>query len=359
MAFKKINLLLMLFLFLASVCLEACTHEQKAEDSQPADPQKLAEEKEAARIKKEQEKARIRNILAGIHEKNRTVKKSPEWLGEAYSGLKIKRLNDIRREEYASYRQYVPAKEVYFIVHPGYYAFFDNKTVLPQKDGKEPFPSGNLLERLAEALPMNHISMKVMMEQERLLRNFLEFMSVEKRLAILVLPADYRNHLGHGYTPGIDEYARYINEMTNMSESIIYMESQTFDSGYISPDDLKMLSDFLKEINASIISYGGGYVGKCLGEFSTSLMYKFRYNNVFFVPDLSSISPFEINEAAHGYLLADDGRVNANGVIKYYKDYGFNAVIAQKSKSRVKRLKYARVLREDPDSKSEDLTKIE
>jgi len=76
---------------------------------------------------------------------------------------------------------------------------------------------------------------------------------------------------GYGYISGLDEYARYINEMSNMSDTFMYMESQTNDTGFLDKNNLEILSDFLNDIGVKNIMLGGGYLGKCLDDFYESI----------------------------------------------------------------------------------------
>ncbi|MBI5640842.1 MAG: hypothetical protein HZA17_10480, partial [Nitrospirae bacterium] len=246
-------------------------------------------------------------------------------------------------EEYKSYKQYVSRSGVYIVVHPGYYAFFDNKTALsPANNTVGGFPEKNIVERLSLEISPNDFNLNVMQEQEALFRDFLEFMSMEKKLVILIVPRDYKKHMTREYIPGKDEYARYINDLTNLSESIIYLESLEPNTGFMSREDMEILKAFLHDAEIKSVLYSGGYVGRCLDNFNTSLTDTISYESVYFVPEMASVAPDEINEASHRYLLTKDGKINFKGVIKYFKSYGFERVKVPKIK-RFSLFKFSRI----------------
>lgn len=258
-----------------------------------------------------QEIARVEEVIKKITERNKTTEKSQEWLKEAYSSLKIKKLNKIPKEEHGNYKKFMSKNDtIYIVVHPAFYTFFQNTEILSSKRDAEVFPEENIVERFYKKLSFFNTRMEIFKEQERILRDFLEFMSTEKKLVILILPRDYKNHLSYGYINGLDEYARYINEVTNESESVIYVESTAWNQGSISDDDLRNLSSFLNEVGAKTIALGGGYVGKCLGASYIDIGTKFGFNNIYLVPEITAISPEDLNEPWIDGLLTKDGRLN-------------------------------------------------
>jgi hypothetical protein len=236
-----------------------------------------------------QERARIKEVFREIGENNKTLKKSPEWLSRAYESIKIRKLSDIPKEEYSSYRKYLHRDGVYIIVHPGYYAFIQNKQPLPLWEYAKGFPPHNVVERFSENMAPDDLSIKIMIEQEKVLRDFIEFMSKEKKLVILILPGDYKNHLSYGYVKGHDEYARYINELTNMSESVIYMESKEYNNGFLNNENLEVMTAFLGAVGAKTVKLGGGYIGKCLNNFYESIGTKYKNNDIYFILEILSI----------------------------------------------------------------------
>lgn len=294
---------------------------QQTEDDQASVEQKPLKQPKQKKLKNDQEAERIKKVFEDIYERNRTLEKSPVWLKEAYSSLKIKRLNDIPKEEFNTYKKYLYNRNIYIIVHPGFYTFFENKSIPPPRETIEGFPLHNMTERFSFEIPSDAVNYKVMQEQGRLLEDFLELFSTEKRLVILLLPRDYKAHLSYGYTQGFDEYARYINGITNMSESVLYMESMAHDNGFMENGDLEMLTTFLKEIDTENILLGGGYLSKCIDNFYESIRTKFKDNEVFFVMELSAISPADMVTDSLN-LLTKRGRINFSEVKKYLEISG-------------------------------------
>lgn len=272
----------------------------------------------------EQEIARIKETFASIDEQNRTVKKSEAWLRDAYAGIGIRRIHDIPPDEHARYRTYAMNNEVYVIVHPGYFPFFDKWEIpIPPADYSNGYPSRNLVERVTADLPQEDIAYRVAREQERIERDFIEFMSVQKRLVILVLPRDYKNTATYGAMPGADEYARYINELTNRGESIVYLESIAHNDGEVRSDDLAVLMQFLKAVEAKTIYLGGGFLGKCLDGFYGSLRTVFMPSEIYYVPEITAFSPVGM-VTDRVKLLTDSGKLSMKGMQKYFRSVAFN-----------------------------------
>lgn len=317
--FTRLLIGLLIFFLLSS----GSSHIEAEEE--PQDPRDSQAEEEL----NNNELTRIKEAFKQINELNETTKKSQEWLREAYSGIKIKRLNDIPKEEYGAYKKYLYKRQIYIIVHPGFYSFFVNKNAPAPKDLIEAFPAKNLADRIFSDAPTDTLGLKLAQENERLLRNFLEYMSVEKRLVILILPRDYKGYLTNGYSPGLDEYARYLNDLTNGSESILYMESENHNTGAMAKADAEILSAFLRDIKIKKILYSGGFVGRCLDRFYTVLVDEFGYKNLYFVPELASIFPGELN-ASHSYLLTETGKINFKGVATFFKAQEFERVLKPK-----------------------------
>jgi len=309
---REISIIVILALLLGL----GCVTEQTSSGQKPLDAGKNQADEKDERIKK---------VFETISERNKTIKKSPEWLKTAYSGIGIKRLNDIPKEKYQSYRKYLSGNSIYFIVHPGYFAFFDDSksTYLPKEAPTEGFPANNIAERFMGILPPDAVTTKLLKEEEVLLRDFLEFMSTEKRLVVLVLSRDYKEHFSYGEPTGRDEYARYINELTNMSDSIIYMESQGPWDGLIEAKDLEILMTFLNTVGAKKIYLGGGFLGKCLGNTYESIRPKVSYENIAYVPEITAISPDDSSVSSSDIkLINKNGRINFKVVSNYFNTYG-------------------------------------
>lgn len=260
-------------------------------------------------VKNKKEVLRVSQVVAEINRRNKTIEKSPEWLKEAYDSLKIKRLNDIPKEEYKSYKRFLNGSGIYIIVHPAFYTFFHTDMKLSSFWDKKSYPEKNIVERFYDRFTIYDMSLEILKEQERMLRDFLELFSTEKRLILLIIPGGYREHLSYGYVEGRDEYSRYINEITNMSESVIYLESVSYEAGRISKDDMGMLMEFLKELEIKTVLLGGGYVGKCLDQFYGDLIMSFDYDNVYYVAEITQVSPENLNNKWGRYLLSKNGRI--------------------------------------------------
>ena len=273
---------------------------------------------------------RASEVFAGIDLQNRTVKKSAAWLREAYRAIAIRRLSDIPPAEYARYRRYVKDASVYVIVHPGYFPFFDEWNLTPiATDYTAGFPQRNVAERLSDAIDSLAIAYQIAREQERITRDFIEFMSAEKRLTVLLLPRDYRDHLTYGYVAGYDEFARYINELTNQADNIVYLESDGDQNGYLRDDDLAMLGAFLDAAGVRTLMLGGGFLGKCLDNLSGSLRKRYRHEDIWYVAEITAFSPYDV-VADRGRLLTFWGHLRFENVRDYYTSIPVNRTTSER-----------------------------
>jgi hypothetical protein len=276
------------------------------------------------------ERARIKKVFAAIDERNATVKKSAAWLAEAYRGLGIRDINVIPPEDYAAYRRFAVNGEVYIIVHPGYFPFFDKWDIpRPPADYSGGYPALNVMERVTADLPPKDVVYRVAREQERITRDFIEFMSEEKRLVVLILPRDYAKNVSYGAVPGYDEYARYLNELTNRGESVVFTESITHDNGQMNDEDLEVLVRFLEAVGTQRTFLGGGFLGKCLDGFFGSLRTRVPFEHIYYVPELTAYSPADmVTDRVN--LLTKTGRLSISGMRKYFQSVAYNRSTGEK-----------------------------
>ena len=252
-------------------------------------------------------------LLGSIEERNRQIEDDPGWISTSYDELKIRRLNNISEKEYNRYRQFLDAEgTAYIIVHPAYYTFFhkglQTKTPVPETDEKKN-EKKNAVERFLSAKPQD-LSFSVLQAQERRTRDFLEYKSTEGMLTILVLPRNYAEYGGYSFKGGPDEYTRYLNEVTNLSDSVLYLESKTANRGYLKESDMVRLMEFLLSIGVKKVLVGGGYVGRCLEDFYIDFTTAFGSEDVYVVPELSDVSLKELNKSLAKSLLMPDGTIN-------------------------------------------------
>lgn len=267
---------------------------------------------------------RVKRVFADIDERNSTIKKSDVWLRDAYAAIRIRRLNDIAPADFARYRRFVDKNEVYIIVHPAYYPYFDIWNIpRPAPDYREGLPAQNIMDRIAEGISPSHYAFRATHEQERIVRDFLEYASYDKKLVVLVLPRDHRSHVTYGQQDGYDEYARYINEITNRSENIIYLESAAFDKGQLLPEDRALLLQFLKDAGVRTVLLGGGFIGRCLDGFYGTLRTLMFSQNIVRIPELTVFSPTDLARDRLN-ILTDTGRISPHKLLKYFREFAYD-----------------------------------
>src|SRR3990172_2292360 len=213
-------------------------------------------------------------------------------IGVLYRRLNIRSLNDIPEKSFVEYKKYVQNGTAYVIVHPAYYIFFhdynDNKLVIERR-------SGNLLKNIVDVFiedyPVgNNQMLQKMREGQNKEKDFLRKAVSQKGLVILVLPPNYINHHDYPYHK-LDEFGRYLNEITKGAPSVVYIESRGHESGYLTGKTLSMLDSFLKETGVKTLLIGGGYVGLCVENFFTEAGRLHNIDKIELMPELLTSSP--------------------------------------------------------------------
>ncbi len=249
---------------------------------------------------------RAKEIWQKVEERSGTIEDNPEWINNSYRAIKIKSLANIPIEKYVEYKKFLDGGAVYIINHPAYYTFFHHPKINRRgnsitKNIMDIFIDGDSTSveyssENGEATRYKEEFLKIIKEFERVESNFLEFKSTEQKLIILILPGDYKKYSNYRYKNGLDEYTRYINDVTNMSESVLYLESKKPNSGQLIEYDLTTLIEFLQKIGATSVLVGGEYVGRCEEDFYRQLSGAIGPSMaVEIVPELSPVSPDDMN----------------------------------------------------------------
>lgn len=257
-----------------------------------------------------EEFARAKEIWNKVEEQKNAIKNNPNWLNDSYNGIKIKSLANIPIERYTEYKKFLDEGKLYIINHPAYYTFFHHPKIERKDNTKnieDIFITGEELavEDSAEKKSVNRHNkdtIKIMREFERVERNFLEFKSAEQKLVILIIPGNYKKYSKYRYKNGNDEYARFINEATNLSGSVVYLESKKANIGQLIDEDLNTLVEFLHKIGVTSVLLGGEYVGRCQEDFYKQLSEAVSRISVEIVPELSPVSPDDMNKKIKNLL---------------------------------------------------------
>lgn len=294
-AARRHAVLLAAFLLLLTALSVGCV-KQAVVAAEPALPQ--------ASLSKEPGEGLPPGVLETIQQRNSTLESNPNWIASAYRRFLVKELADLHERDYADYRKYLDEGDLHIIVHPAYYAFFDAESSL----FLEPFPGESRPNAVQQFLQSQVFSSKgrLMQAQERMLRDFLEYASTAKKLVLLVLPGDYTESASYRYGDGRDEYMRYINEVTNESESVLYLFSKRTSTGSLRPSDKKRLLKFLTAVSPRKVYVGGGYLGRCVGEFFKDLRDGYPADNLSLAAEISAWSPLDVSsDEASSFLHAD------------------------------------------------------
>jgi len=270
------------------------------------------------------------DILEKVEERNRTIEDNPLWISRSYQRFFIKSLSEIKEEDFPTYRRYLDNGSLYIIVHPGYYTFFTSSTPLAPQNT---ISLENELDRLLER-PSLSPKTTLIKSQEKALRDFLELASTAKKLVILILPGKYWKSPAYKFNGYQDEYKRYINEITNESESVIYLYSKKTNRGYLRKRDMRRLLRFLGSVNPQSILIGGGYLGRCVEDFYKRLE-AYYSDKLYIVPELVVISSSDIGFFQASKMLRPDGRVDIEVLTRNIRE---NNIESQSIQPRLKNL---------------------
>jgi hypothetical protein len=252
--------------------------------------------------------AELNGLMSDIQGRNATVEEDPAWIEQSYKGMMVRRLTNVTEEEAPFYREYLDNGKAYIIVHPSFFSFFHYPRKLVNNKASKP-SRYNVVEVLLNKDPRSP-QFALLQAQERRMRDFLEFKSSEKKLIIVIVPKDYRKYTGYTYRKGRDEYMRYLNEVTNFSKSVLFVESRDPNRGSLTQDDALKLMEFLLSVNAQKIYIGGAYVGRCLEDFYNILTREWGEKGIYVVPELADISPRELNRQIALSILRPDGLID-------------------------------------------------
>lgn len=246
-------------------------------------------------------------VLKQIENRNTVVEDNIAWIKDSYKGFKIKNLADINEKDYVNYERYLDNNSVYVIVHPAYYTFFNDNDV--QVDTNGVVSDKNAMDMLlSETIYTKKAAL--IKAQEKMLRDFLEYMSTEKKLVIVILPRGYRTYPGYKYRNSSDEFMRYINEVSNESESVVYLYTKKPNRGNLSDKDKKMLLRFLYSVRPTSILLGGGYLGRCLEDFYKDLEPYVGEDKLYIVPEITAFSLSDMTSDIASTILGPDGDIN-------------------------------------------------
>lgn len=159
-------------------------------------------------------------------------------------------------------------KAVTIMVHPAYSLFFRE-------------------ERRSTYSEAKYDLLKFQLDNEV---RFIGEIAKSDNLLILVLPGNYQKD---SLAPL--SYTFYLNSSTKSSPLVYYIYSETSSSGSLSTDTMVTLYGFLQRVKADKVLIGGGYIGRCQREFYNQITTYVDKIPVFIVPEISSISPDDID----------------------------------------------------------------
>lgn len=204
------------------------------------------------------------------------------------ASLNIRRLPEVPPASSAQ-----PGKPVIIIVHPAYALFFRDERRSTYTAAKY-----DLLEHqlFAEA-------------------RFISDAAQSGNILILVIPGKYEQD---SIAPA--SYTTYLNAMTGGSQTVYYIRTETSHSGAIHLDTTVKLHDFLRNVRAERILVGGGFIGRCQGEFYRQLTTYVENIPSYIVPEISTLSPDDISSSEALDILAGIRKKDYQPVVKFIEN---------------------------------------
>lgn len=241
---------------------------------------------------------------------------------EQHHEFRIKSLRDLTQSELLDITKHADTQDVYIIVHPSYYVFFHKKPY-----SLKPTSEKHAVQCFLDDTRVEDDSLLSLLRiYERAEMDFISTASASGRLVVLLIPGNYDDSSLYARAFESDEYARYINEVTQDSSTVFYIETRRFDTGKILSDDLKILLNFLMTINAQNVLLGGGYIGRCQEEFYQTLTRQWPSENVALIPELSAMSPDDISESMARMLLTSQDELNVWAVNYFIRNGGLKSL---------------------------------
>jgi hypothetical protein len=158
--------------------------------------------------------------------------------------------------------------EFFVFVHPAYSVFFRD----PGKDD------------------LSQVKFDLMRMQFELEKQKIVERAGSGNVVIIVVPGDYASE---SFAP--TAYVSYLNSITG-DRKVYYVLSETASSGTLPVNDMVALYVFLQSSGARKIMIGGGFIGRCQREFVSQLTNYIDKSMTIIVPELSTISPDDIND---------------------------------------------------------------
>ena len=186
-------------------------------------------------------------------------------------------------------------RAVTIMVHPAYSLFFRE-------------------ERRSTYSEAKYALLKFQLDNEA---RFISEIAKSDNLLILVLPGNYQQD---SLAPL--SYTFYLNSSTKSSPLVYYITSETSSSGSMSSDTMVTLYGFLQRVKADKVLIGGGYIGRCQREFYSQITTYVDKIPAFIVPEISSISPDDIDSDEAQTIVNSLQRRNYAPVKKFIEKKG-------------------------------------
>jgi hypothetical protein len=173
-------------------------------------------------------------------------------------------------------------RDIVIMVHPGYSLFFRSRE-----------------RNLHSEVKYDLLKLQLDSEAESIRK-----IAQSGQTLILVIPGNYQRE---SIAPL--SYTHFLNDLTEGSSSASYIYSESASSGSLSPDSMVTFYRYLQSVRADRILIGGGYIGRCEREFYSELATYIDNIRTFIVPELSSVSPDDIDDK--------EARAMLDGLLKH------------------------------------------
>ncbi len=268
---------------------------------------------------------RARELVRTVQERKQGLEDRIDWYRTRYMGIGVRNLTELSPDEVMAFRDIVSREngKVYVMVHPAYYLYFQQRSLsIPYRAGD---PVYNLVDWYLLMPHSKDPVEELMREQVRIEKEFLQYAAAENHVVIFVVPGKYRRHPNYRFhEDGLDEYARYLNEVSALTDSFLYLESTSATRGFVDDRTLEKLVAFLDQVGVRAVFVGGGFIGRCQEDFYRDVTEKVKDSTVAVVAELSAVSPRDVNDWQALGLLGGTGRLRSRVAIQNIRRNSYN-----------------------------------
>ncbi len=268
-------------------------------------------------------------IVQTVMSRNTTIEDDPAWILRAQRQLMIRKLSGIQHLS-NSLATHLYCGGIFIFVHPGYHVFVETQS----RTTPDTLPTENLVEKFIRTPTRVSGKSALMKSYEAEIRNAIELLSTAGYIIVLVIPPEGKDK---DKIVAWQEYRRYLNEITNGSEYVYYLESRDLQTGKLTGQGYKALIHLTEALEVEKLYIGGQYYGRCLYTFYKGLPKTLR-KKVRFVARWSAPDPEDITIEEAIALRGKDGWIDEERAYELLSHRRINRIRGGRKVLRLKEL---------------------